>query len=62
MKNQESSKIRLAVVGAGWCGHYSIRIANALPDLFEKPIVLVRSRNSASQMKICRMFAQNMIE
>ena len=51
MKNQESPKIRLAVIGAGWRAHYYIRIANALPDLFEKPIVLVRSREKAEVLR-----------
>lgn len=51
MKNQESSKIRLAVIGAGWRAHYYIRIASALPDLFERPIVLVRSREKAEVLR-----------
>ena len=51
MKNQESMKIRLAVIGAGWRAHYYIRIASALPELFERPIVLVRSREKAEVLR-----------
>ena len=51
MKNLASPKIRLAVIGAGWRAHCYIRIANALPELFEKPIVLVRSREKAEALR-----------
>ena len=57
MKNPECPKIRLAVIGAGWRAHYYIRIAEALPDLFEKPAVLVRSRKKAET--ICRLEGLN---
>lgn len=45
------SKIRYAVVGSGWCSLFYIRIAKALPEMFELTALLCRSREKADQFR-----------
>ncbi len=45
------SKIRYAVVGSGWRSLFYIRIAKALPEMFELTALLCRSREKAERFR-----------
>lgn len=45
------SKIRYAVVGSGWRSLFYIRIAKALPEIFELTVLLCRSREKADRFR-----------
>lgn len=45
------SKVRFAVVGSGWRSLFYIRIAKALPEIFELTALLCRSREKADRFR-----------
>lgn len=45
------SKVRFAVVGSGWRSFFYIRIAKALPEIFELTALLCRSREKADRFR-----------
>ena len=45
------SKVRFAVVGSGWRSFFYIRIAKALPEIFELTALLCRSREKADRVR-----------
>lgn len=50
MEKKRKEKIRFAVIGAGWRALYYVRIARALPDVFELTSMLCRSADKAEKL------------
>ena len=45
------SRYRFAVIGSGWRAQYYVRVAKALPDLFELCAIYCRSEEKAAEVR-----------
>lgn len=50
MTEEKRDKIRFALIGSGWRALYYVRIAKALPDLFELTVMLCRNGEKAERL------------
>lgn len=50
MEKEGRNRIRFAVVGSGWRALYYVRIAKALPEIFELTAMVCRSREKAEKL------------